>query len=55
MYREDLYYGQGKSLSEATTEELMEEVAERQSENPRAFASNEHEFELSMADVKKIQ
>jgi len=50
IYRENIFYGKGKSVTEATKTELAEEMAERQSENPLAFDDNTHQFEL---DLKK--
>lgn len=50
IYRENIFYGQGKSVTDASKDELAEETAERQSENPLAFDDNTHQFEL---DIKK--
>ena len=55
IYRENYYYGQGKSLAEADAKELAEEVEERKSENPLAFDSNKHEFELKKEEVAVIK
>jgi len=46
IYREDIFYGQGKSLEDASSEELRLEREERESENPLAFSKNTHEFKL---------
>lgn len=53
LYREDIYYGQGKSIAEATEGELNDDIAERESENPLAYDNNEHAFSLSKEDIKK--
>lgn len=37
MYREDIFYGQGKDIAECTTNELKAEVEERESENVLAY------------------
>lgn len=55
LYREDIYYGQGKALAEATANELDDDIAERQSENPLAYDNNQHAFQLTKEDVKKIK
>lgn len=44
IYKEDTFYGQGKSLSEASVDEVAEDMAERLSENPLAYRSNKLEF-----------
>ncbi|KAF4532383.1 hypothetical protein B566_EDAN004464 [Ephemera danica] len=53
LYREDLYYGQGKAITEASAEELAADIRERQSENPRAYRSDKLEFALTEHDLKK--
>ena len=53
IYTEDIFYGQGKPINEATQEELMKDVAERKSENPMAYRNNEMEFMLNEDDLKK--
>lgn len=52
IYREDIYYGHGKKLEDATRGELAEEIEERESENPLAYGSNVHEFELDLKKTK---
>lgn len=54
MYREDIFYGKGKKLDEASAGELAEELQERESENPLAFTDNTHEFQLSKDDIQKV-
>ena len=53
IYREDIYYGQGKKVEDASDRELNDDMAERQSENPLAYTSNTNEFELKKEDIKK--
>lgn len=53
LYREDIYYGKGKSIDEATEGELNDDIAERESENPLAHDNNQHAFTLTKEDIKK--
>ncbi|PSN38445.1 hypothetical protein C0J52_24977 [Blattella germanica] len=53
IYTEDIFYGQGKALTEATETELMNDLKERESENPLAYRNNEMEFKLTEDDLKK--
>ena len=52
IYHEDTFYGQGKSLSEATEQELQKDLSERVSENPLAYSGNKLHFELTDAEIK---
>lgn len=52
LYTEDIYYGQGKALTEATQEELAADIDERLSENPLAYRGNKLEFQLTAEDLK---
>ena len=52
IYREDIFYGHGKSLSDASNEELQKDVAERTSENPIAYQGNKLHFELSNQEIQ---
>ena len=52
IYREDIFYGHGKSLSDASNEELQDDVAERTSENPIAYQGNKLHFELSNQEIQ---
>lgn len=52
VYREDIYYGKGKALDEVTPEELARDIAERKSENPKAYRSNSNENDLTEEDLK---
>lgn len=54
MYREDIFSGQGKPLTEATEEELQEEMMERLSENPLAFHENKAVYNLDESELKEI-
>jgi hypothetical protein len=48
-----VYYGQGKSIHEATEAELKKDLQERDLENPLAYRNNEMEFKLTEEDLKK--
>ncbi|KAK2719972.1 uncharacterized protein LOC136036473 [Artemia franciscana] len=55
IYREDIFYGKGKAVTEATHDELKEDIAERTSENPLAYRGDKREFDLddSLMNDKK--
>jgi len=53
IYREDIFYGKGKSLNEASKSELDADIAQRKSENPLAHDNDENTFELSEEDLKR--
>ncbi|KDR17319.1 delta(7)-sterol 5(6)-desaturase erg32-like [Zootermopsis nevadensis] len=53
IYTEEIYYGRGKELREATEEEIKNDLQERESENPLAYNSNKNEFKLTKDDLKK--
>lgn len=55
IYKEDIFYGKGKPLSEATAEELKEDMEERQSENPLAYRENELVYKLSDAELAEVR
>lgn len=46
IYREDIYYGFGKNIDEATEEERQQDKTERENENPMAHHDNKHQFTL---------
>lgn len=46
VYSEDIYYGKGKALHDVTEEERQIDMAERRSENPRAYRNNVNVNEL---------
>jgi len=53
IYREDIFYGRGKALREATEEEIKSEIQERESENPLAYRNNEMVYKITKTDLKK--
>ena len=55
IYREDIYYGQGKALADATQDEIQDDIGERRDENPLAYDDNKLVFDLTESDLKKIQ
>jgi len=52
IYREDIFFGKGKSISEASQEELQQDITERVSENPLAYTGNKLHYELSEQEIK---
>lgn len=54
IYKEDVFYGKGKPLSEASPEELKEDMEERQSENPLAYRENELVYKLSESELTDV-
>jgi len=55
IYREDIYYGQGKALADATQTEIQDDIGERRDENPLAYDDNKLVFDLTESDLKKIR
>ena len=55
IYREDIFYGFGKKLDEANTEEIEKDMAERNSENPLAYTNNKLHYKLTENDLKKLK
>jgi lathosterol oxidase len=53
IYTEDIYYGRGKAIRDATDEELKNDLHERESENPLAYKNNINDFKITKADLKK--
>lgn len=53
IYREDIFYGKGKPLDQASETELANDMAQRQSENPLAYENDTNAYELSSGDLKK--
>jgi len=53
IYREDIFYGFGKSLDEASVDELTQDMAQRELENPFAYQNNTHPYDLANEDVLK--
>jgi lathosterol oxidase len=54
IYREDIFYGTGKSLDEATVEEVQKDIAERVSENPLAYQGDQRHFDLSTDEIQGL-
>ena len=52
IYREDIFYGYGKSLNEASPDEVKQDLSERLSENPKAYAGNVRHFDISEDELK---
>jgi len=44
IYREDIFWGQGKDITEATEQELMADSGERMDENPLAYGDNKNKY-----------
>ncbi|KAJ8866408.1 hypothetical protein PR048_032251 [Dryococelus australis] len=55
IYTEDTFYGQGKSLKEASKEEIMNDLKERESENPLAYRSKTLDFKITDNELKKLR
>lgn len=51
VYREDIFYGKGKSLNEVSPDELHADMEERLSENPLAYRENQLVYKLTRADL----
>eukprot|EP00095_Tigriopus_kingsejongensis_P003903 maker-scaffold1846_size26495-snap-gene-0.4 protein:Tk03903 transcript:maker-scaffold1846_size26495-snap-gene-0.4-mRNA-1 annotation:"c-5 sterol desaturase erg31-like" len=50
LYTEDIFWGTGKTLAESSSMELEADLAERNSENPKAYRNNEMTFKLTEQD-----
>merc|ERR1711976_955288 len=55
IYREDIFWGHGKDLKEATADEIAQDVTERVSENPLAYANDTYAYSLEDSDIKKVK
>jgi len=44
IYREDIFWGKGKDMSEATEEERAADMGERMDENPLAYGDNKNKY-----------
>merc|ERR1712137_1489302 len=53
IFHEDIFYGKGKALTEASEFELAKDIAERKSENPLAHDNDRNSFELTESDLKE--
>ena len=54
VYHEDVFWGNGKSLKEASPEELAQDMKERTSENPLAYQGNQLVNALSEEEIQSI-
>ncbi|XP_043472562.1 methylsterol monooxygenase-like [Leptopilina heterotoma] len=52
IYTEKTFYGIGKKIEEATEKELLDDIAEREAENPLAYRDNNPIYRLSRDDLK---
>jgi len=55
IYREDIYYGQGKALVDASQTEIQNDIGERRDENPLAYQNDQLVFDISDEDLKKVR
>lgn len=55
IYNEDIFYGKGMALDEASEEILLKDMAERKSENPQAYRNNFNINELTDKEIKKLK
>lgn len=55
IYREDIFHGKGKSLSEASDREIQLDIQEREAENPLAYKENVLEYKLTEEDIMAIK
>ncbi|KAK9718005.1 Fatty acid hydroxylase [Popillia japonica] len=53
VYTEDIFYGRGKELTEATAEELKTDIEERKSENPKAYRGDKLVYILTDKDLQE--
>ena len=44
IYREDIFWGKGKDVTEATNEELQADLDQREDENPLAYSNNKNKY-----------
>jgi len=44
IYREDIFWGKGKDITEATSEEIAADQNQREDENPLAYSNNKNKF-----------
>jgi len=44
IYREDIFWGKGKDVSEATSDEIEADKNQREDENPLAYSNNKNKF-----------
>jgi lathosterol oxidase len=51
IYNEETFFGQGKSIKDASEDELKQDLTERVSENPLAYSGNKLHFELTEEEI----
>ena len=44
IYREDILWGKGKDITEASHEELAADMNQREDENPLAYSENKNKY-----------
>lgn len=52
VYTEEIFYGKGKAFSEVSADVLANDLAERKSENPHLYRSNQNETNISDLELK---
>ncbi|XP_033225909.1 lathosterol oxidase-like [Belonocnema kinseyi] len=52
IYTEETFYGKGKKITEATENEILADIEEREAENPLAYRDNKLIYSLSKADLE---
>ncbi|GAB0097319.1 delta(7)-sterol 5(6)-desaturase erg32 [Sergentomyia squamirostris] len=53
VYTEDIFYGVGKSFEDVPEDILLNDLRERESENPLAYRDNQNEYVITDKDVVK--
>jgi len=51
VYTEDIYYGKGLAFDEVSKDVLVNDIAERKSENPLAYTDNVNVNDLDLSDI----
>jgi len=51
VYTEDIFYGKGLALDEVPKDVLLNDIAERKSENPLAYPDNINVNDLDLSDI----
>ncbi|XP_058453028.1 uncharacterized protein LOC131431370 [Malaya genurostris] len=54
VYSEDIFFGKGKSFDQVSKEQLLVDLAERKTENPKAYRENVNEYEVSDLEITKL-
>ncbi|XP_055545749.1 uncharacterized protein LOC129730445 [Wyeomyia smithii] len=55
VYSEDIFFGKGKSFNEVSSKELLNDLAERKKENPRAYRENVNEYNINDVLVNTLK